>query len=182
MWEVPLAQVTVPDGAASVTVTRDEQYIGTRVRPCTSTTRPPVPRRGEQVFETDTGVLRMWSGSSWVTVYEDSGEVALGAGWSAWAAAGNSVGRSRGGVVTLRLARRLVGARLEVENSTGSKVATVPAALRPIADAQYFAGQFAGGHPCRVEVRTDGEVWVRALSNDVPTGNTLLLTMTYVRW
>ncbi|MEU0458654.1 hypothetical protein ABZ322_38100, partial [Streptomyces sp. NPDC006129] len=41
-YEVPLAEARLLSGATSVTVTRKELYVGTRVRPCTSSTRNPV--------------------------------------------------------------------------------------------------------------------------------------------
>ncbi|MFD5251340.1 hypothetical protein ACFWM5_00655 [Streptomyces bobili] len=182
VFEISLATVTVLNGAAAVTVTRAEQYVGTRTRPCTSTTLPINPAIGEQAFEADTDVLRIWTGSAWAIVYQDTGEVALGAGFSAWTADGGSVGRLVNGVVTLRIAKKLTGPRLEVTNSEGSKVATVPEALRPIRPNQYFSCQFSGGHAARLEVRTSGDIWVRALSEDVPTNNGLFATVTYVRW
>ncbi|MFD1657005.1 hypothetical protein ACFSL4_01825 [Streptomyces caeni] len=182
VYEIPLATVTVPDSATSVTVTRGEQYVGARVRPCTSTTLPPSPLPGEQAYETDTGILRMWTGSIWVTVYEDSGQLTLGSGFSTWADAGGNVGRLIGSVVTLRIARTRIGSPLYVDDPDGSKVATVPAALRPVTPNQFFAVQFSGGQSGRAEVRTSGEVWVRALSGTVPVNGSLFLTMTYVRW
>lgn len=182
VFEIPLATVTILNGAGAVSVTRAEQYVGSRTRPCTSTTLPLHPTIGEQAYETDTGILRMWTGGSWVITYQDTGEVALGAGFSAWTADGGSVGRLVNGVVTLRIAKKLTGPRLEVTDSDGSKVATVPPELRPIRPNQYFSCQFSGGHAARLEVRTNGDIYVRALSNDVPTNNGLFATVTYVRW
>jgi hypothetical protein len=182
VFEIPLATVTIANGASVVGVTRGEQYVGARTRPCTSTTLPLHPLPGEQAFETDTGILRMWTGNAWVIVYEDSGEIALGAGFSAWSSAGANVGRLRNGIVTLRIAKSLTGSRLTVDDTDGSKVATVPAPLRPLTPNHYFGAQFSGGHAARVEVRTNGDIWVRSVSEDVPTGNGLYLTMTYIRW
>ncbi|WP_326780440.1 hypothetical protein OG481_09850 [Streptomyces longwoodensis] len=182
LYEIPLAKVTIANGATVVSVTRAEQYVGTRTRPCTSTTLPPNPLPGEHAYETNTGLLRMWTGSAWVIVYQDTGVLSLTDGFSAWSDAGGNVGRLVNGVVTLRVAKTLTGSRLLVTDGDGSKVAVVPTALRPVTLIHYFSAQFSGGHAARAEVRTDGSVWVRALSEDVPTGNTLLLTMTYVRW
>lgn len=182
VYEIPLATVNVPTAATSVTVTRSEQYVGTRTRPCTSTTLPPAPLPGEHAFETDTKILRVWTGSEWATVYQDSGDVALGAGYDTWQANGSSVGRMLSGVVTLRIAKKRVGSALSVTDADGSLVATVPAALRPLTLNHFFGAQFSGGHAARVEVRTDGGIWVRAVSETVPVNNGLFLTMTYIRW
>lgn len=86
------------------------------------------------------------------------------------------------GIVTLRIAKTRVGSALGVTDSDGSLVATVPKELRPLTPAHYFGAQFSGGHAARVEVRTDGGIWVRAVSETVPVNNGLFLTMTYIRW
>lgn len=182
IYEIPLARVTILNGAGAVSVTRAELYIGSRTRPCTSTTLPSHPAIGEEAYETDTGILRLWTGSSWVIVFQDSGVVNLGVGFSTWEADGGSVGRLRNGTVTLRIAKKLIGPRLEVTDTDGSKVATVPEPLRPLTLNHYFSCQFGGGHAARLEVRTSGDIWVRALSEDVPTNNGLFATVTYVRW
>lgn len=181
VYEVLLAAVTVLSGAASVSVTRAELYVGSRTRPCTSTTLPLSPAPGEQALETDTGILRMWTGSTWIVLYQDSGEIALGTGYNSWVSSGGNVGRLLNGIVTLRIAMRRI-TPLAVTNTGGSMVATVPALLRPRLPNHYFGAQFSGGHAARVEVRTNGEIWVRAVSETVPTNNELYQTMTYIRW
>ena len=35
---------------------------------CTSTTRPASPFEGQLIYETDTDVVRVWTGSAWVTI------------------------------------------------------------------------------------------------------------------
>jgi hypothetical protein len=35
---------------------------------CTSTTRPTAPFEGQMIYETDTDLVRVWSGSAWVEV------------------------------------------------------------------------------------------------------------------
>lgn len=39
----------------------------TRAGVCTSSTRPASPYTGQIIYETDTSVLRVWSGSAWLT-------------------------------------------------------------------------------------------------------------------
>ncbi|MEU3899730.1 hypothetical protein [Streptomyces sp. NPDC045251] len=104
VWEVPLAQVRILGGASSVTVTRFEQYVGTRCRPCTSTTRNPVPRIGEECFETDTKRRMTWDGSAWRLLYEDSGPIVLDTiASSGWEVDGGTVVHIRNGTAHLRL-------------------------------------------------------------------------------
>lgn len=181
VYEIPLATVTVPNGAASVTVTRAEQYVGTRTRPCTSTTHPLNPAPGEQAFETDTGTLRLWTGSAWVILYEDSGEITLGAGESSWASISGaaSVARQVNGIVHIRLARKRLTS-LPVTDVDGSKVATVSAALAP-PRLESYSCQLSGGHAARIEVRTTGDIYVLSVSETVPAGNILYASLSYPR-
>ncbi len=73
VWDVVLAVITVA-GGSSVVMPGD---VDTSVReytspsgavPCLPSNRPPVPHRGMVCFETDTGRVLVWSGSSWATV------------------------------------------------------------------------------------------------------------------
>ncbi|MEV2277880.1 hypothetical protein AB0I72_20070 [Nocardiopsis sp. NPDC049922] len=182
VYEIPLARVIVPDSASSVTVTREELYVGTRIRPVDSATPNPFPGLGEIQYERDTGRWRGWDGSARRTLYEDSGEVALGPGFSTWEPSADNVGRLHNGVVTLRIAVRRANSTFSVTDPDGSKLGTVPSALRPLSRYHYATGHFTSGATARVEVRTDGEIWARYPSESIPPGRTLGLTMTYVRW
>jgi hypothetical protein len=103
VYEIPLAQARILGGASSVTVTRAELYVGTRRRPCTSTTRNPTPRLGEECFETDTKRVMLWDGTTWRLVYQDSGEVVLQKLLTpTWSNSGDSVLEQRGGAIWLR--------------------------------------------------------------------------------
>jgi hypothetical protein len=104
MYEVPLAEVTVLAGAASVSVTRTEVYVGSRVRPCTSTTRNPNPIQGEIGYETDTGRAVLWTGSAWVVIYRPQTSSNADSPVSSWDTAGSSFVERRGDAVTLRTA------------------------------------------------------------------------------
>lgn len=102
-YEIPLAEVRLLSGATSVTVTRKELYVGTRVRPCTSSTRNPAPVVSEINYETDTKRAMLWTGSSWEAVFEDSGVVNVNNPNSAWSVEVDSVLEKRNGSVHLRL-------------------------------------------------------------------------------
>ncbi|EPD63185.1 hypothetical protein [Streptomyces sp. HGB0020] len=103
VYEIPLATVTLLSGASSVTVQRAELYIGARTRPCTSTTRNPNPRSGEMCYETDTGRVRLWTGSTWRILSSDSGEIIVNSPLSAWTNEVDCVLQERNGSVHLRL-------------------------------------------------------------------------------
>lgn len=136
VYEIPLATVTVPDGAAAVEVTRAEQYVGARIRPCTSTTRNLAPVRGEMAYETDTGRLMLWTGTTWVAVYRESGETVIGATVSGWTNVGDSVLEQRGGLVVLRLGGFRRTSSLSATTTSRLGV-LIPAAYRPPTREQY---------------------------------------------
>ncbi|MFH9692629.1 hypothetical protein [Streptomyces globisporus] len=180
-WEILLAGVTVLTGATSVAVTRGELYVGTRVRPALASHRNVAPVRGELAYETDTGRLSLYTGpAGWVPLYEPGTEVALGAGYSSWEDEGQAVGQRDGNVVSLRISKKRTGSTFNASDADGSKLATVPASLRNTARNQYFACVFSNGVTGRVELRTDGGMWVRMISGNVTVNHTVSLTMTYL--
>ncbi|MFF7899946.1 MULTISPECIES: hypothetical protein [unclassified Streptomyces] len=178
VYEVLLAGVSVPSGANSVTVTRGELYVGNRIRPCTSNHRNPNPTLGEMCFETDTGMVRVWNGSSWRIVYEDSDAVLANATVSAWKVNSDSVVERRGGTVTLRLGsfERAAGT---LTSSTESRLPVlVPAAYRhPTRDVPILA-YISGASLARLilyAANTDrpGQVWLKNYDK-VGTGQSVL--------
>ncbi|MFZ4143397.1 hypothetical protein ACOZDZ_22095 [Streptomyces griseoincarnatus] len=102
VYEVPVAEVSILSGAGSVTVTRRELYVGTRLRPGTSTTRNPNPLPGELVYETNTSILRMWDGSAWRSVYQVSETTNVDSPLSAWEMVASSAYDRSGSTITLR--------------------------------------------------------------------------------
>lgn len=180
VYEIPLALVTVPNGATSVTVTRGELYTGSRIRPCTSTTRNPKPALGEMCFETDTQNIKSWNGSTWVSVYEDSGTLTLSGGFDTWDQHIANVGRRIGPFVWLRIGVKRKGSTLHKDDPDGSKIAVLPSELRISYCNNFFGGRVSNGSSGRVEVRTDGTVWITSLSGDVPIGETVVATVCYM--
>lgn len=180
VYEIQIARVTVPNGASSVTVQREELYVGSRVRPVTSTDPNLFPALGEIQYEKDTGRWRGWDGATRRTLYEDTGELPLTIGFNTWEFYADSFGRKVGGCVSIRLSVKRVGSTFSAGDEDGSKAAIVPAVLRPSSRYQFFAGRFtSSGGVCRVEVRPDGEIWIRWPTVDVTVGRVLELTMTY---
>lgn len=165
-YEIPLARVSVPTGASAVSVTREELYVGSRIRTCTSTTRNPAPARGEMCFETDTGMVRVWTGTTWRTVYEDSRWLVVDSSVSGWAPTAEAVLDYQMGTVHLRMAgfRRTGGT---LGSTTESRLPVlIPAAYRhptrTIRAIAYITGArigivtvYAANDPSR-----PGQVWL----------------------
>ncbi|BDH04911.1 hypothetical protein [Streptomyces seoulensis] len=128
VYEVPVGIVTTASAGNSVTVARGEQYVGTRIRACTSATRNPTPALGELCFETDTRRVRVWTGTAWNLVFDDSGQVVVTSSASGWKSSGDSVLQKRNGVVYLRTALfQRTGATLAGETESRLPI-TIPAA------------------------------------------------------
>lgn len=165
MYEIPLANVTVLNGAASVTVTRNELYVGTRIRPCTSSTRNPAPAVGEMCYEIDTGRVRLWNGSGWVAALDDSGVVSVNASLSSWSNEVESVLEKRNGSVHLRLgAFKRLGGTLAGASESRLPV-LIPAAYQHQTRDQYGLAYISGvsvGRWIAYSAASDkpGQVWL----------------------
>lgn len=165
VYEIPLARVSVLGGALSVTVTRAEQYVGARIRPCTSTTRNPHPTAGEFAFETDTGRVLMWDGSAWLLIYRAAETANVDSPVSAWVMNGASVLERRGDVVTLRLAHFERKGTLSAASDSKLPV-LIPAdhrhAYLQLHDVVFLSGNRVGVitiYPKNHDVRP-GQVWL----------------------
>lgn len=176
-YEVPLATVSVPNGASSVTVTRTEQYIGSRIRPCTSTTRPVNPQRGDVVFETNTGRWVGWDGSTWGALYESSGVVGVSSSVAGWAVSVEPVVEAINGTVHLRLGSfERTGAA--IGRATDSRLpVSIPAAYRPPSRNQYVMAYITGGGLARITIYADndttgrtGQCWLTQ-KDDIANGD-----------
>ncbi len=165
LYEIPLALVTVLSGAASVTVTRAEQYVGGRCRPCTSSTRPPLPRTGEQCFETDTGRVMVWDGSAWRVIHYDSGEISLQAVASpGWAVEGESIVQIKNGIAAVRLGAFRRTGRLTVGIESRLPI-RLPEMSQPPSYWQYPVVYLTGARMGRLTVYSRGharagQIWL----------------------
>jgi hypothetical protein len=165
VYEVPLARVTVPAGATSVTVARAELYVGSRLRPCRSTSRPTAPRLGDVAFEIDTGRLILWTGASWTVISSDSGVVMVNSSVSAWSVETDSVLRERNGNVHLRLGsfKRTAGT---LSGTSASRLpALIPSQYRDPTRDHYVIGYVTGVEIARITVYSaasdrPGQVWL----------------------
>lgn len=187
-YEIALAEVSILSGAGSVTVTRKELYVGSRVRPCTSSTRNPIPATGELLFEVDTGRVVQWTGSGWRIVSDDSGVVNVNSPVSAWEATVDSVLEMRNGVVCLRLGsfRRAAGT-LNGTDDSRLPVLIPDRYLHPTRD-QYIIGYTTGAEACRMQIYSKastntqrrGQLW---LVNHPAIGtNEFVLPQSGVSW
>lgn len=180
VWEILLAHVTVPDGATSVTVTDRPQYIGSRIRPENDGAASPNPRLGTIAFRPNTARWRGWTGSEYVTIYENSGQLSLGPGYSTWETVYSNIGEFHNGWVWLRVWVRRVSSTFSTNDSDGgSKIGEVPTALRSPYH-NFYTGTFTNKATSSIEVRNDGVIWASNPSRDVAVGQQLRITLPYL--
>lgn len=178
-FEVLLATVTVLNGANSVTVARGERYVGSRIRPTTSTAPDPNPQITDTTWETDTKRLRLYDGERKRTIYEDSDPVLANSPLSAWKALSDSVLERRNGVAHLRLGSfERTGGTLS--SSTDSRLPVlVPVAYRHPTRDQPILAYISGGALARLTLyaaNTDkpGQLWLVNYGDQITKGQTLL--------
>lgn len=180
-YEVQLAQVTVVNNAASVTVQREELYIGSRIRPVLSTNLPLNPKLGEIEYHKDLSRWVGWDGTARRTIWEDTGLLTISPGFDTWEQVFANVGRRVGAMVWLRVWVERQDSTFAADDPDGSKIGVIPAALRSTYH-NHFSGKFSGsGGRARIEVRPDGEIWVTHNDSNVTVGRQLVLTMTYLQ-
>jgi len=125
-YEIPLAEVTVANGALAVRLTRS-WYLGEDSQLlCTSTSRPP-HAPGRRIRETDTGRTYESTGSTWIICLDDVGtsSVPLASGW---ATVVNRLYRYNG-VVFLHFSARRTGAAIAT-SAAEVTIGTLPAGFR----------------------------------------------------
>lgn len=75
LYDLPLAQVTVAAGAVTIAnsaVSDDRRFTGVRLLPCRVVADILSPRLGQAAWESTTGLVKVWSGSVWMTLTDAS--------------------------------------------------------------------------------------------------------------
>ncbi|MFE7236081.1 hypothetical protein ACFVAF_36815 [Streptomyces sp. NPDC057596] len=177
VYEIPLARATILTGASAVSVTREELYTGSRVRPCTSSTRNPNPVVGEMGMETDTGRLVLWDGSAWRIVYGTGSQATADASVSAWTRRGSSVVARTGSVVSLRTGYFDRTSALAAPSESRLPI-LIPADYQPPSLYQYATVYLSGSEIGNVTIYPKGDaragqVWLTQ-HPAMSTGDTVL--------
>lgn len=178
LFEILLADVTILNGASSVTVTSHTLYVGSRIRAENDGAENPYPALGEVAFRPNTGEWEGYNGSAYATLYSNSGEVSIDVGSSNWDSTGPMVGMKLNRTVFAQINLERINSTLSGSGDTGSHIASVPDELTPVR-TEYFAAQLTADISGRVEVRTDGEIWIFHLTGSVSPGRTLRLSMSW---
>lgn len=111
---------------------------------CTSTTRPSAPLISQQIFETDTGLLQVWTGTAWKPILLDNGA------WTAytpvWGQIGGSVLAIGNGTLTGKYQQRgsTVHVNVLLTRGSTSNVGTAAYTFSLPVTAAGFAANGAG--------------------------------------
>lgn len=178
VWEIPLALVTVPSGASSITsgnIASAPLWVGSRNRVHLTSQRDPAPFPGQINYAVDTDSYERWNGAAWRTIIEDTGWVTLamnGPDGRAWSP--NNVARIRkiNGICHLRFSiRRWNTNGLGTDDEDGSAPITLASQFRPSLDEWGFA--MHSRSPVSVRVESAGDVRLFPLINAIPAGRTV---------
>lgn len=178
VYEITLAQVTLLSGASTVTVTRNELYLGRGIRPQLSARPNPLPGIGELHYQTDTKRVALWSGTAWNTVASRSDIISAASPLSAWSIIVEPVLELRSGVVCLRLGQfeRTAGALAGTSDSRLPVL--IPAAYRHSSRNIYATCYITGAQVGRVTIYPTASDWpgqVRLTQKpDIATGDHVL--------
>lgn len=172
VYEIPLAKVTVVNGASTIAatdVTNLAWYVGQQEVVCTSTTRPP-PLAGLRIYETDTGRQYTGTGTAYSNGVEDTGWSTIGdvAGWTS---SGAGILRRINGVTHLVYQARRTGAA--VPANTPASLATLPPGYSPDRQVELlFWG--TGSFVAHGYVTTNGVIVVSDYAVTINTNSVLI--------
>lgn len=178
VFEDPLADVTVRSGAASIAagdVQMRALFQASTIRAAERLADvQPYLSPGDVVYEASTGRWLGWTGSQSRVLSEDTGEISLSlynsSIWKVYTP--GLIGRKRNGIITIELNLMRVNSTLNTsssDDSVGSQLTTLPAALRP-PRMLHIPVVLSGGIVGRIRYETDGKVFLQATSVDVPAG------------
>jgi hypothetical protein len=186
LWEIPLADVTVDSGAASIAsgkVYNRPLLQSGGVRACNVITDvQSLLAPGDIVYEASTGRWIGWTSGGGTVLRQDTGWTTLTpiGYWKTYTSSLPCVGRVLNGMVTLRIGVQRTTNTFTRSDPDGSPVLTLPSSLRP-ASSQYGAVFFSGGiGGARVEVNSgSGVLSFQHNDTDVAVGRTAFFTITY---
>ncbi|WP_019630810.1 hypothetical protein [Actinomadura atramentaria] len=195
VWELPLAVVNVRAGVTSLgagDIADAREFVGAGVAPSFSTNRPDRPATGQLIYEHDTqrwvGNVGTTASPQWRIVAEDSGWVNLPVSWpSVWESTWQPRVRRLNGIVYMEGALRRINKAYGRTDADGTLLTVLPnAKFRPVyrhSPAVVCDSGSKGGYvvPGRLNIDpSTGEVLLNHVAADVPIGNYVYLSNTWI--
>ncbi|MFF3928555.1 hypothetical protein [Streptomyces hirsutus] len=178
-YEALISNVTVLNGANTVTVVRGERYVGSRIRPTRSTAQTnPNLKLGDVLWEVDTKRLLLYDGDALRTIYSDPGEVVVNSPLLSWKNNIDCVLQEKNGTVHCRFGSFTRTATGTLPSGTESRLPVlIPASYRHPTRDQYGVAM-TGGEIARFIIYSGnsdlpGQVWLTNKPN-IPSGQFLL--------
>lgn len=185
LWEIPLADVTVPNAAASISagnVKTRTLYQAGGARVCSSLTDVKAAlAAGDLVYETSTGRWVGWNGTAGQVLYSDTGWVSLAPKSSKFVAGGYPLrARAVGGVAYVK-GNVVVDGTVSVSSTSEPQVVQLPSALCPAAD-HIWAAPVGQSAVARMRLYSEsGLITISAmLDGTLSTGQGVYLDTTYL--
>ncbi|WP_141575831.1 hypothetical protein [Actinomadura sp. WMMA1423] len=180
VWEVPLGYGAVEAGTSVMqpsAMTDARWFTGWTLAPSVPASRPD-PSKGRALIEE--GVLLLGDGASWKpATIEGEAPVALATKWpKVESSAVNQVTRS-GRHVEITLNVKRATDPYYGTDPLGSPLGTIPALYRP-GSTRWFAVHITPNNYARVQVRSDGGIWVDNPTSKVDVDRVLRCTLTYL--
>jgi hypothetical protein len=182
LWEIPVANVTVDNGAAVIAsgkVTARTLFQSAAIRPCTVITDvQSTLDDGDIVYEAQAGRWIGWTAAGGIVLYEDTGwSTIAGVGfWDPTTAYVPKV-RRRNGLVYMKGSFVRTDEHL-VSGSPASPVANLPAGFAPAEQHIWMAWTATGG--ARAQVTATGALQVGDVTDTIPVGNALYVDSTWL--
>jgi hypothetical protein len=172
VYEIPLALVTVPVGATTLTddnVVPYPKYVGSRVGFFTGV-RDPNPQPGQ--LDWDGGrAYSSFNGTSWATVVEDTGWSTLGLNGpnaNAWIVNNALIYKRISGVVHLRFSiTRWSSSALQLTDTDGSTPYVLPSGFRPSGSMPALGHGNHSRSSAQLFIYPNGDVRVYPLNTDL---------------
>lgn len=185
VFQVPLARVTVPSGAASISSAQvyvDGHRVGSRVRTWVNAADMLFPKMGEIGFDYTTRNWFGWNGTQRMNISSDTGWVNLslnGSNGDAWNSAGANRIRAINGVAYLQVnVTRWATNGLGLSDEDGSTPFVLPAGFRPAVGPVTGHGNHAR-NSVMLYIYPNGDVRIYPLNQDMPANRRVYADATF---
>lgn len=175
LYDLPICRWTSTSTGALTNLVDERYLVGGSTLAVRSTDRPSAAVR-RLAIEVDTGRVVAATGSSWKTVYDDTGDLSFSL-TSGWTTDGTCAGRKINGVVSIDINAIRSGGG--ITEGTTNVLATLPSALRPSRN-KYAHMHLSNDNACRADITSDGKITLIDFVTSVATKDVCRNTITYI--
>jgi hypothetical protein len=137
---------------------------------CTSTTRPTAPYEGQMIYETDTDLVLVWSGSAWVEIASSDGSPRGIVAATAGGTSGRGFVARTSGDISLPTSNGDLGNLTITFNAVAGR-------LYKISFSSYVANTGAGSQTIIIQITTGANTAIQSNLQEVPAAKQAPCTM-----